>query len=99
MDFAQQAENESLQFCGFSVIIRADRQIAACEFHGGFIMRKGFIILGECILLIVVLLMIKIFVGKNFPAMADNNVTSFVFYCISGMGSVLIYRLNTKNKG
>jgi hypothetical protein len=61
-------------------------------------MRKGFIILGECILLIVVLLIIKIFVGNSFPSIADNNITSFVLYFISGMGSVLIYRLNTKNK-
>jgi hypothetical protein len=61
-------------------------------------MKKGFIILGECILLIVVLLIIKIFVGNSFPSIADNNVISFVLYFISGIGSVLIYRLNTKDK-
>jgi hypothetical protein len=66
--------------------------------YGGVGMSKGFIILGECILLIVVLLIIKIFVGNSFPSIADNNITSFVLYFISGMGSVLIYRLNTKNK-
>jgi hypothetical protein len=61
-------------------------------------MRKGLIILGECILLIVVLLIIKIFVGNRFHSLADNNVIGFVLYFISGMGSVLIYRVNTKNK-
>jgi hypothetical protein len=61
-------------------------------------MRKGLIILGECILLIAVLLIIKIFVRNSFPSITDNNVISFVLYFISGMGSVLIYRLNTKSK-
>jgi hypothetical protein len=62
-------------------------------------MKKGFVILGECMLLIVVLLIIKIAIGNSFPSIADNNEISFALYCIAGMGSVLIYRLNTKNRG
>jgi hypothetical protein len=62
-------------------------------------MKKGFVILGECILLIVGLLIIKIAIQNSFPSIADSNGISFVLYCVAGMGSVLIYRLNTKSRG
>ncbi len=61
-------------------------------------MKKGLIIVGECILLIVVLLVIKIVLRSIVPDLADNDVVNFVLYFLSGMGSVLIYRFNTKNK-
>ena len=61
-------------------------------------MKKGLIIVGECILLIIVLLVIKIVLRSINPDLGDNDVINFVLYFLSGMGSVLIYRFNTKTK-
>lgn len=61
-------------------------------------MKKILIIVGECIFMIIVLLVIRIILGNCIPWINDSNVVSFVMYFISGMGSVLIYRLNTKKK-
>ena len=61
-------------------------------------MKKGLAVVGECILLIVALLTIKIVLGSIAPDLADSAAVSFVLYALSGMGSVLIYRLNTKDR-
>ena len=61
-------------------------------------MKKGLIIVGECILLVIVLLCVKIALRSMAPNLADNDVVNFVLYFLSGMGSVLIYRFNTRNK-
>jgi len=59
-------------------------------------MKKGLIMIGECMLLIIALLVIKIILGKCIPETEGSNVLNFILYCLSGMGSVLIYRLNTE---
>ena len=59
-------------------------------------MKKGLIIFGECILLITALLVIKIALNNRFPATNNSNGMSFVLYFISALGSVMIYRLNTR---
>lgn len=61
-------------------------------------MKKGLIIVGECILMIVVLVVIEIVLRNCVPGINDNNVVSHVMCLISAMGGVLIYRLNTKKK-
>lgn len=61
-------------------------------------MKKELIIVGECILMIIVLLVIKIILGNLVPGIKDSNVVSSVMYFISGMGGCLIYRMNTKKK-
>ena len=61
-------------------------------------MKKGLIIVGECILMIVVLLVIQIVLGNCVPGINDNNVVNYVMCLISAMGGVLIYRLNTKKQ-
>ena len=62
-------------------------------------MKKGIIIVGECILLIAVLAFIKAIIGGlSDDEIADHSVINFVFYFIAGMGSILIYRMNTKKK-
>lgn len=59
-------------------------------------MKKGLTIVGECILLIVALLVLKIVLNHSFPETNDSNVMSFVLYCISAFGGVIIYHLNTR---
>lgn len=61
-------------------------------------MKKGFVIVGECALLIITILVIKIILENFIPKIVNNNIISFVFYFISAMGSVLIYRMNTRSK-
>lgn len=61
-------------------------------------MKKELTIVGECILMIIVLLVIKIVLGNLIPGIKDSNVVSGVMYFISGMGGCLIYRMNTKKK-
>ena len=61
-------------------------------------MKKTLIVTGECILLIVILVIIKLIIKGSNPELANNDIVSFVFYCIAGIGSVLIYRLNAKGK-
>ena len=61
-------------------------------------MKKLLTIVGECIFMIIVLLVIRIVLGKCISGINDSRVVSFVMYFIYGMGSILIYRLNTKKK-
>lgn len=61
-------------------------------------MKRELVIVGECVLLIIIMLIIKIVLGNFIPKIVKNDIMSFVFYFISGMGSVLIYRKNTKSE-
>ena len=61
-------------------------------------MKKGLVIVGECLLLIFVLALIKFILSKCFPEIDGNIVLSFVMYFFSGFGTVLIYRFNTRKK-
>lgn len=53
-------------------------------------MKKELIIVGECILMIIVLLVIKIVLGNLVPGIKDSNVVSSEMYFISGMGGCLM---------
>ena len=59
-------------------------------------MKRGFIIVGECILLIIVLLAATISLGNCISGISDNDAVNFVFFCLAGLGSVLMYRKNTR---
>ncbi len=61
-------------------------------------MKKILAVIGEVILLIAVLIVIKILLNHFAPGLVGNDTVSFVFYFISGFGAVLIYRLNTGKK-
>ena len=61
-------------------------------------MRKGLIIVGEFILLITVILIVRILLGIFFNEIMSQDVTSFILYFISGLGGFLICRLNMTKK-
>lgn len=58
-------------------------------------MKKGLVIVGECIILIVLLLVVKMLLENHMAEIAESNIVSFVLYAIAGMGCTLIYRINT----
>lgn len=59
-------------------------------------MKKGLIIVGECILFITVLVVVRVILGNFFSEIMSRDAMSFILYFISGMGSILICRLNLK---
>ena len=59
-------------------------------------MKKELIVVGECILWIIILVIVKIVLESFFSTLEDNQIINYVLYFLSGMGSVLIYRLNEK---
>jgi len=61
-------------------------------------MKKGLIIIGECILFITLLVIVRVILGIFFREIMSRDVMSFILYFISGMGSILICRLNLKKK-
>lgn len=61
-------------------------------------MKKGLIIVGECILFITVLVIVRVILGIFFKEIMSRDVMSFILYFISSMGSIMIYRLNMKKK-
>lgn len=61
-------------------------------------MKKELMIAGECMVLIVLLLVVKILLGIYMTGVAESNIVSCVFYAIAGMGGALIYRINMKKQ-
>ncbi len=59
-------------------------------------MKKELIVVGECILWIIILVIVKIVLESFFSTLEDNQIIKYVLYLLSGMGFVLIYRLNKK---
>lgn len=59
-------------------------------------MKKGLIIVGECILFITMLVVVRVILGIFFSEIMSRDVMSFILYFISCMGSILICRLNLK---
>ena len=59
-------------------------------------MKKGLCIAGECLLLIIVLVVIKGLLGHFIPGAAESWVLQYALYVLSGLGCILIYRWNTR---
>lgn len=59
-------------------------------------MKKGLVVVGECILLITILVIVRIILGIIIPSTENSTVISFILYCISAFGGVFVYKLNAK---
>jgi len=60
-------------------------------------MKKGIIIVSECILLFALIVAVRVLIGILFPQAADSDAVRFVMAFISSMGCIAILRLNKRN--
>lgn len=61
-------------------------------------MKKGLLIVGECLLLIFIMVVIKNVLSNHIPGIENSDVLSFVLYVIYGIGCVFVYRFHTGKK-
>lgn len=59
-------------------------------------MKKILLTLGECLLLVVVLVIIKTAITQFIPEFENSKVLSYVLYIIFAVGSILIIRYGVK---
>lgn len=59
-------------------------------------MKKGMIILGECIVFLIVINIFRIGLVNIFQDLENNRIFSYILYFVSTLGASVIYRLNTR---
>ena len=59
--------------------------------------KKELIIIGECILLVAMLVVIKIILTNLVTDLANNNVFNYALYFVASLGGAILYRQNMKN--
>ena len=57
-------------------------------------MKKGMIILGECIVFLIVINIFRIGLVNIFQDLENNRIFSYILYFVSALGASVIYRLN-----
>ena len=59
-------------------------------------MKKGMIILCECIVFLIVINIFRIGLVNIFQDLENNRIFSYILYFVSALGASVIYRLNTR---